>query len=361
MPRSPFGIHWVQGTTSTPADELLADFAEHFGQDTWEARGRGRFGYRESFVSVAGIEVHTKPSTESMPESLVIVPGGACESVGWDRLRWLAMWGLKLTRVDLAFDHGDVAPRTFRRYWEAGRARSRVHRDSFAWHENAEGATFTLGKRSGTRYLRVYDRRGFPRVELELRKERAQAFLGRGGFLGSLADARRLGLGFLRDMVDFVDSSAGRNPSRWPILPWWREWLGGAERANAAMPPRAPTTLAGSMQWMRDQVAVPLARVAYAFGQGAVDELVAVGKARLGPRLLLPRLQDEARRMRSALRASAAAARAGAPGSAHWSREGVVPVWQARQRRFFGEDDLVKNQARALWGNLPALAPLGGT
>lgn len=284
VPRSMFGVHWLQGTTEAIADDLVEDFSNHLAQTNWEVRDRGSFGYRASYVSSDGVQVHFNPSTAEMPASLVVVPGEVCETLGWERLRLLAMWGLKLTRVDLAFDHGDASPRTFRYFWLHGYARSRIRRSSCSYHESPDGTSFYIGAPGGTHRLVVYDRRGFNRAELRLKGKRAHAFLERGAFLGSLTDARMLGLGFLRDLIDFVDPASEANMSRRVVLGWWQRWLEGAARAYVAMPPRPSQRLARALTWLRTQAAPTIAAVVEHFGAATLAQLVREGYDRRGRR-----------------------------------------------------------------------------
>lgn len=284
VPRSEFAVHWLQGTGNYDAYELIEDFSRHLGQENWEARDRGLFGYRASFASSDGLQIHTAPSTSGMPECLVIASGETCEALGWERVRLLAMWGLNLTRVDLAFDHGDVSPREFKYFWEHGYARSRVHRASCSYHESPDGTTFYMGAPGGLHRLVVYDRRGFNRAELRLKRERAHALLERGFFSGTAAEAAVIGLGSLRDLVDFVDPSSDKNVSRRSLLPWWERWLSGAARAFVKLPARVASSLASRFVWLRDQVAPTLARVVDTFGRYAANQLVAEGRRRNGVR-----------------------------------------------------------------------------
>lgn len=279
VPRSTFAVHWLQGTGNYDAHDQIEDFSRHLGQDNWEARDRCLFGYKASFVSADGLQVHTAPSTVRMPESLVIASGETCEALGWDRLRLLAIWGLKLTRVHVAFDQGDVSPRTFTYLWERGYARSRVHRSSCSYLESPEGTTFYMGAPGGTHRLVTSDRRGFNRAELRLRGSRANALLEGGHFFGSAEEARGTGLGSLRGLDDFVDPASSANTSRRSLLPWWERWLAAAARAFEKLLARVASSFAARFAQLRKQVAPTLARVV-----DAVEQLLAEGRSRLGSR-----------------------------------------------------------------------------
>ena len=74
--------------------------------------------------------------------------------------------------------------------------------------------------------LRIYNRRGPTRIELESRGDRACAVVRR------LLEAETVewpgvGLGILRGVVDFVNRSGGRPDE---LLEWWRNFVGSTER-----------------------------------------------------------------------------------------------------------------------------------
>lgn len=86
-----------------------------------------------------------------------------------------------------------------------------------------EGDKVTIGSRSSEHYLRVYDRRGFTRVELELKGTMARAF--RDALLSDETVFKRTSVGILRQFVDFVDAGATTNISRAPLLPAWAAFM----------------------------------------------------------------------------------------------------------------------------------------
>lgn len=48
-----------------------------------------------------------------------------------------------------------------------------------------------------------------------------------------LVSLPHLGRAAIRDMLDYVDSSSGNNPSRRPPLLWWGDFIGDAVKFNA--------------------------------------------------------------------------------------------------------------------------------
>jgi hypothetical protein len=92
-----------------------------------------------------------------------------------------------------------------------------------------DGATFHWGSRSSDRSLRVYDRRGPVRLELEVRRDKADLFARQ---LAELPVEKWAGLTvrYVRDFIDFVDRSADSNISRAPLLFWWDAFVQGDDR-----------------------------------------------------------------------------------------------------------------------------------
>lgn len=108
------------------------------------------------------------------------------------------------TRLDIAFDHVPFTPKEQYAAYASGEVITRCR--SFKWLENEDGNTFYLGSSKSDRLTRCYDRRGFTRLELQLRNAYAdeviQAMLDQREWLG-------LAVSFLRGHADYT-------------TPWWR-------------------------------------------------------------------------------------------------------------------------------------------
>jgi DNA relaxase NicK len=142
---------------------------------------------------------------------------------------------LKVTRLDAAIDYCPFTPRHLLHAQELGL--SRTHAQSHGWASNTDGDTFTLGSGKSDVYLRCYDRRGFTRTELQLRRGHAQEFFA-GLMSRSEAEFPELFLGSLRSFVDFVNVDACKNIFRAPLLPFWRSFVGMVDKLRIA-PARA--------------------------------------------------------------------------------------------------------------------------
>jgi Replication initiation factor len=108
------------------------------------------------------------------------------------------------TRLDIAFDHVSFTPKEQYAAYLSGEVVTRCR--SFKWLENEDGSTFYLGSSKSDRLTRCYDRRGFTRLELQLRNAYAdeviKAMLNQQEWLG-------LAVSFLRGHADYT-------------TPWWR-------------------------------------------------------------------------------------------------------------------------------------------
>lgn len=135
-------------------------------------------------------------------------------------------------RVDIAFDHVLFTPQMIDDAIRRGDIRSRsLGIEDRDWNDNALGQTAYLGGRrcKKPRKLRVYNKRGFNRCEGELHGEWATSLL-RKLAAGTVGQWPRIAQGMLRGMVDFVDSHASRRIERCPLLPWWDEFIGQADK-----------------------------------------------------------------------------------------------------------------------------------
>ena len=265
------GVHWFAGTVRGLAAPAVLDIlAGHLGAAVVR-RERGGYGYGSS-AAVGGASVYWSPGRADV---FVVLPGEVCEVLGVPALVALAT-DLDLepsSRLDLAWDVGGVSVLQVADAWHQGDVVTRAHRDSWRHDRNAEGETFYMGSRSSGRMVRVYDRRGPTRFEMEWKGERAvllwRRLLASGEYWWSMA-----AMSELRAFVDFRERAEGVNPQRCPLLSWWDALTACAGRSCASIP-REAKTLEDKREWLRHQVAPVLAMVA----DGVADwtgELVAL-------------------------------------------------------------------------------------
>ncbi len=253
------GIHWATGTCGLPPAEVVEVVSRHMFGLHLEPLERGLWTYTRS-----ALERTTKARvlwSEGRLDVAVNLPGEACEMLGTAGVLALVReLGLKLTRLDVAWDTETLTPAMVRAAHVAGDAVTFAR--AWDWRENHEGSTFYLGKRGSdndVRLLRVYDRRGPTRVELELHGKRAQLLWGVLD-QAQLEDWSAGCLAYLVDFVDFRDRAADSNVGRCPRLEWWEDFTEGAGRLALPLPRKAPT-LDSTRDWLEGQVAPALALV----------------------------------------------------------------------------------------------------
>lgn len=254
------GVHWLTGTCFLAPPTVIEIVSRHMYGLHFEEGETRLWTYRQ-----VAYEVSTKARVlwgGKHTETCVNLPGEACELLGTAGvLELVRELGLKLTRLDIAWDTDLMTPQKVR----AAHKRNDVA--TFAtwhdWRENPEGATFYIGKRGSDpdcRLVRFYDRRGPTRVEMELHGKRAQ-------LLWSVLDGAELEdwsarcLAYLVDFVDFRKRSKDPNIARCPRLSWWKDFANGAGRLALPLPRKAPT-LEGLEAWVRDQLAPSIALIA---------------------------------------------------------------------------------------------------
>jgi hypothetical protein len=152
-------------------------------------------------------------------------------------IRALAAWGRRWSgkRVDFRWDGSSITPAVFDSAVRAGSfvSRSLTVADR-KWYDSFEGSTAYLGDRKKAKLVRVYDRRGFNRVELELGDDNAHSFMLE---LVAAADDRwpAVALNYLVSTVDFRDVGGASRVYRSKQLPWWAEFVGQAQKVKSLL------------------------------------------------------------------------------------------------------------------------------
>jgi hypothetical protein len=281
------GIHWFSGTTNNDAYTVLdAVSGLRMGAPVVKHPHGAKGGYFHS-ASCSGVTVAWG---DTRPDVLVTVPGEVCEELGISGLVALSiLTGLEPTsRIDVAWDADCLVPEMFAEAFEAGNVVTRIQRPlnpdtgrvkGIERHFNHEGDTVYLGSRTSERFLRVYDRRGPTRVELELKERRAVELWRRLIALNDEAAWGREALSELRAFIDFRERSEGVHVDRCELLPWWDEFCSGADRRSTVIPRKAPD-LESQEAWLRGQVAGSLALLVALRGQRFLDELLRNGQAK---------------------------------------------------------------------------------
>lgn len=282
-------LHWVRGTSFADVDSVLATVAGMLQESVIVLESGGR-GYSDGWLC-GPVRIS---ANEERPEMgvKVDISGEGCEVLGHDVLaRLVGALQLRVSRVDVAFDGCNFTPALVRDEWRADRVRSKVKVQANAredrpwrtsdWRSNAEGDTFYMGARDSAQFMRVYDRRGSTRLELEIKHDLAHA-VGAELILASPDPSRfrALALSLVRRFVDFVDPTTSANRSRCTLLPWWAEFVGRAAKARVSLPGRPIRTAPEIDAWVEHAVAPALAVIEHVYGSDRVEEIVRKGRQR---------------------------------------------------------------------------------
>ncbi len=144
-----------------------------------------------------------------------------------------------------------------------------IQQSPFEPKDNGEIGTYTVyfGSRKSERMIRVYDRRGFTRLELEMKKRRADLVAKQIFRESDSSEAFDIVLSHLRDFVNF-DAA------------WWEELLNGVGRAWATVSTPREITEASITTWLTHQVAPSLSTIHDLHPEQFVNDLIASGRVK---------------------------------------------------------------------------------
>lgn len=249
------GLHWITLTAFTnPANLTSQVVSDLLGErlpdplkwvEVFLETGASGRRYKSIRIGPHGIKLYSAP-VHGLHCSLEI-PGEAIEALGHtaiseflsglDSLTHKDIEGRaravswRCTRLDIALDHAPFQPRDCYDAWRRRDVRCAANWDRHKWEENPEGQLFRCGARSSMRYLRIYNRRGYTRVELELKSLFADSAIHH--YIDETGDEwNRSAVGMLRDYIDFVDRNTGGSSTRAELLPWWQAFVGDIPRAK---------------------------------------------------------------------------------------------------------------------------------
>ena len=228
-------IDFLTCTTQKPLLDTVATLSDFMNAD-FEHKPYGFNGYQQHYAGMNGVMISFTPGRADISVS---IPGTACTQLGTLNLIGITdELEAMPTRVDFAYDHCNFTPKTFDRAWEKGNVNTRVRRsgDSYLYMKNGEGnETVYMGAASSESRLVCYNKRGYTRLEMRLKKERAAKFWAM--VCAAPQDLGELGAGVIAAHVDFVKrSKTDSNVSRAPRLRWWAKFLKDAEKIRLSDP-----------------------------------------------------------------------------------------------------------------------------
>lgn len=187
-------------------------------------------------------------------------PGSACDVVLPERFSQFFEYlsenqmEFKITRLDLAFDHCPFTPKQFfeRAFYED--CSTHAKRETFTFTSSPEyvredgslgSDTCYIGSRSSSRFLRVYDERGFTRLEIVLKDDRAHA-VAVDLFSHSYSEWVRIGKAHVLDFIRFEN---------WSV---WDGFIEDTSRADLVISAGRKVSLSKIRNWLAHQVSPAL-------------------------------------------------------------------------------------------------------
>lgn len=282
-----YGVHWLSFVVTGPKDNafMLYDlfFKPLFGD--LQSMGHGGRGFDAIWHSLLEFKVYVTPKHGTIEFFHFEIPGEACELIPWqvfqgldDFLRHNYPDDYHYTRLDCAFDEMPFTPQDVERAVNMSQFRSSgkkesltTHNSPFAKRGDGEVGSYTVdfGARSSERMIRVYNRRGFTRLELELKHDRADVVAKQLFAAADVSEWWRIMVSHLRDYIDF-------NPA------WWEEFVGGVGRANVNLSSPKEVSVERITHWLERQVAPALSVIHDMRPDYFLKDLVIQGRMRRG-------------------------------------------------------------------------------
>lgn len=275
-------IHWFSVTVFS--NNLNNIWTDHFRECLGDLVDRGYGGklYRESYEALVGSKVYYDPVKldESIQDHFHIeLPGQACECVSDDQLyKFLADLKDKsirynVKRVDFAFDELKFSPDEFLAGIKsddlvslAKRECIRIEDSPFKKQEVGEKVgckSVYLGSMASQRMVRCYNKRGFTRLEFQVRDERCQLIMD------ELRDCRFM---YPHEFEERVKSHL-RQYMDFNTLDWWLEFVGEAARIDVHLKDAKEVSFVSVENWIDRQVSVALSVYIDVLGPKASDNL----------------------------------------------------------------------------------------
>jgi DNA relaxase NicK len=281
--------HWLAFTVHAPNNEfqVIYDtlFYDLFGPV--QSIKHGGRGFQLIYKNGLEFKIYCFPLQEDKQYFSYKIPGAACDCIPWEYYR--ALYDLlesnnkdsyQFTRFDLAFDNVPFEPQQVRDAIVEEKLRSLAKRETLQIHEsplakkdNGDLGTCTveLGSRTSERMIRVYNKRGFTRIEFEMKEERADLVAKEILALENESHWYKVGIAHLLDYVDFKTD-------------WWEKFIRANKRAGVTLSKPEVVSLNKLVNWMDKQVFPSLSVMYDVFPIDTIHHFIDRGKKKRGDR-----------------------------------------------------------------------------
>jgi DNA relaxase NicK len=285
-------IHWLSFTVHAPMDSAFIPydlvFKDLFGP--LQCLEHGGRSFRLIHKNAMEFKIYTDPVTNQGVYFHYEIPGSACDCITWER--FYALYDLlesnyknmfSFTRLDYAFDHVPFEPYQVKEAVLNKDLRSLAKRETLQIHESplekreGEGvgtSTVSLGSRTSERMIRVYDKRGFTRLEIEFKDKRADLVAKQ---LLALPEERLWFTVAQAHLLDYVDFKTD----------WWDAFVVANKRAGATISNPTEVSMGKLVTWIDKQVGPALSVAIDVLPEGVMKSIVNRGRRRRGDRYRL--------------------------------------------------------------------------
>jgi len=238
----------------------------------------GSQGFRKMRSGLLGFRLKYDPSVKNKYCSFEF-PGQACGAVPPDVfsefLHFLEDHDIryKITRVDFAIDNVGFNPDDVYDAIMENKIRSLTTRETLRIDysplqkqetgEKVGTKTVYFGSRQSERFLRVYDKRGYTRFEVEFKGKRSD-LVGREVLLSSVSSWHTRILENVNDFIEFFTE-------------WWRDFVSGVGRAFNKVYSAGEKVLQQKVDWLVNSVSRTFAEVVQLTNGKILDEMLREG------------------------------------------------------------------------------------
>ncbi len=285
-------IHWLSFTVHAPTDTafLLYDilFKDTFGP--MECTGHGGRGFQLLYRNALEFKIYTEPTKGQKVFYHYEIPGSACDCIDWQTyfaLNDLLKSNFKdkyfYKRLDYAFDYVPFEPLQVREAIDNKELRSLAKRSTLKITESPNvlrengvlgTCTVSLGSLTSQRMIRVYNKRGFTRLEMQLRDVRADMVAKQMFAVSDTSIWFILAMGYLLDYVDFEND-------------WWKEFKTSHIRAGATVSKPVEVSMTKLLKWQERQVMPSLSVLVDLFPPEVINNFIDRGRRRRGDKYSL--------------------------------------------------------------------------
>lgn len=285
-------VHWLSFTVPTTVSiDWIFEELVGTSKDSFDAQPKGMDGYRSCLTNADKTILILTDGGHGLMGHHCRMTGRACEAIQGRLIeigQKVLSCGGHIARIDLAVDDfsglldlSDVEQAIQQglctsRFKASPRIESRY--DPRTGNEVGKAARF--GQRSSSTFIRIYDKAAeqkedfhWVRCEIEVKRNNATEIMRQlvnGKSIGDLL------FGLLAGYIAFREKNKDTNRSRWPLAPWWRQFLGSVEKVTLGTPRRNHQQT--NLDWFVTRFDKTLARAVDTFGPDIILEMYKSGK-----------------------------------------------------------------------------------